>query len=200
MNAGRAAAAPRALVPFDRFHQRIARRSLYGLNMAFPAPVPKNLCAVPAGMVPRLPLIDRRHPVRPPPTRGDHERKCWRSWVRDGQLQRKTRRHAVPLPTGECGGRESGLSAASAETRAPTAIFPCGLSIQSRLLIWRNPGGNWPCDGAITRSCPWPCAGCEKQELPSPIALLLGAPRVVTGALVLRDWRRCCRRLCVGKP
>src|SRR5262245_8208178 len=47
---------------------------------------------------------------------------------------------------------------------APQPQCPCGLSVQSRLLIWRNPGGNWPCDGAITRSCPWPSAGCEKSK------------------------------------
>src|SRR4029450_3465066 len=41
-NAGRAAAAPRALVPVYRLHPRIARRSLYGFKMAVPAPAPKK--------------------------------------------------------------------------------------------------------------------------------------------------------------
>src|SRR5215813_437631 len=108
-NAGRAAAAPRALVPSYRFHQRIARRSLYGFKMAFPAPSPKNSCRERSGMDERLPFMVRRHPMRPPPARGDLERKCWRSWEGTGSAS-VTRRHAVPcLTTGESGGgRESG--------------------------------------------------------------------------------------------
>src|SRR5712692_10267517 len=46
--------------------------------------------------------------MRPPPTRGDLERKCWRSWVGTGSAS-PAKRHAVPcLTTGERGGRESG--------------------------------------------------------------------------------------------
>jgi|SRR4029453_9462797 hypothetical protein len=56
-NAGRAAAAPRALVPSYRFHQRIARRSLYGFKMAVPAAALKNSCRGRAGMGERLPFI-----------------------------------------------------------------------------------------------------------------------------------------------
>jgi|SRR5262245_22617741 len=123
-NAGRAAAAPRALVPNYRFHQRIARRSLYGFKMAVPAPAPKKFLWGRAGMGEGLPFMVRRHPMRPPPTRGDLERKCWRSWEGTGSAS-VTRRHAVPLPTtGECEGRESGQERCKslAETRAPTAI------------------------------------------------------------------------------
>src|SRR5262245_1792151 len=71
-------------------------------------PTKKNLAGGASGMGERLPFIVRRHPMRPPPTRGDLERKCRRSWVGTGSAG-VTRRHAVPcLTTGESGGRESG--------------------------------------------------------------------------------------------
>src|SRR5438874_6317393 len=69
MNAGRAAAAWRALVPTYRLHQSIARRSLYGFKMAYPAPAPK----IPVGGAPeweRLPLVVRRQPNAPRPNEG----------------------------------------------------------------------------------------------------------------------------------
>src|SRR5215470_7589123 len=70
-NAGRAAAARRALAPICRFHQRVALRSLHGLRSALPVPArQKNFFARRAGMGVGLPFIGRRRPTRHPPRRG----------------------------------------------------------------------------------------------------------------------------------
>src|SRR5262249_14735762 len=63
-------------------------------------------------------FIGRRHPMRPPPTRGDLERKSWRSWVRDGQRQR----NQAPMPSlalrrGSAEGASLAKCCFSAETR-----------------------------------------------------------------------------------
>jgi len=96
-------------------------------------PYRKNLRAGHAGMAVCPPLIDRRHPVRLPPTRGDLKRKCW---VRDGQPQRNEA-PCRPLP------HDGGARRARVRPKwllrprpAPlTANFPAGLPFNHACLF-----------------------------------------------------------------
>ena len=125
MSAERVAAAPRALAPIYRLPLRIARRSLYGLRVALPAPTRKNLCAGLAGIGESLPFLDRRHPMRPSPTRDDLERNCWRSWK--GRAAPAKRGACRPLPY-HGGDRRARVWPGLLRARprpAPKPQFPC---------------------------------------------------------------------------
>jgi hypothetical protein len=116
-NAGRAAAAPRALVPTCQFHQTIARRSLYGFKMAYPAPAPENSC----GGAPeweRLPLIVRATTQCARPQRGAISNGS--AGARGGTGQRQPRQAPCrPLPYDRERGGANPVTASSQVGRDP---------------------------------------------------------------------------------
>src|SRR5215510_1032122 len=95
-NAGRAAAAPRALVPIYRFHPRIARRSLYGFKMAVPAPAPKKFLWGARRNERKPAVYGQATPNAPAPNEGRSGTEVLALVGRDGQCQRKP--GAMPSP------------------------------------------------------------------------------------------------------
>ena len=87
-------------------------------------PHQKNSSRGRAGMGESLPFIVRRHPMRPPPTRGDLERKCWRS--REGTGSASVNQAPCRPLAYDGGVRRARVRPrrckSLAETRAPTAI------------------------------------------------------------------------------
>ncbi len=124
-NAGRAAAARRALAPICRFHQRVALRSLHGLRNADPVPAKqKNFLARRAGLAVGLPFIGRRRPTRHPPRRGRLTGVGTADVAEtESSSISKAQSRLLPCSGGVWGARvRPGVRLGEAETRAPTTM------------------------------------------------------------------------------